>query len=135
MARDTRQTVRLPRPTRAQILNLALVALGLWVLGHYVREVWEYLPVRAEEARWQQAVAREEARGAALQERLDFVRSDAYVEKEARESLRLVKPNERAVRPLTFGSRTKEGVGIAGAEDTQPTWQQWWDRFFGPDNN
>ena len=131
MARRIRQMLPSFPFTRLQILKLVLLALGLWTLGHYVLEVWEYMAVRAEEAFWQEAVAREEARHAAYQQRLEFVRTDAYVEEEARAGLRWVRRDERAVRPLLEGPARQPDHAV-GRGDERPTWQQWWDRFFGP---
>lgn len=131
MARRIRQVLLPLHFTHLQVLKLALLALGMWMLGHYVLEVWEYMGVRAEEAAWREAVAREEARHAAYQERLEFVRTDAYVEEEAREGLRWVKRGEHAVRPL-LEERAVQVGNMAGAGGGRPTWQQWRDRFFGP---
>jgi hypothetical protein len=134
MARSVRQTVHIPRPTRMQILKFALLAVGIWLLSHYVVELWEYRGVRAEEIRWHQAVNQEIARLDALQQWRDYVRSEAYVEKVARESFGLAMPGEHVVRPLVDGS-ADEGVGSGYVVDERPTWRQWWNRFFSPDNN
>ncbi|MCC7355368.1 MAG: septum formation initiator family protein [Anaerolineae bacterium] len=134
MARSTRRTFHIPRPTRQQFLKFAFLALGLWFLSHYFLEVWEYMGVRAEEARWQEAVNQGEMRHAALEQRLDQVRGDPNVEKVAREGLGMAKPGEHVVRPLPY-----DPADVAASADKEidgrPTWRQWWDRFFTPDDN
>jgi cell division protein FtsB len=131
MARSIRRTFSIPRPTRPWVFKFAFLALLLWFLGHYVLEVWEYMGVRAEEARWQEAVNQEEARHAALEQRLEQVRSDPYVEKVARESFGMARPGEHVVRPF-FYDRSDAVADAGKGVDVRPTWQQWWDRFFAP---
>ena len=104
--------------------------VGIWLLVNFVFEVWEHLPVRAEEARWQAALAREEERHAALSQRLEYVATDAYVEREARERFRMVKPGEYLVRPIWIGQSDRSDGGDLAVEAIA-TWQLWWDRFFG----
>ncbi len=133
MARSIRRTFRIPHPTRQRLLKFVFLAFLLWFLGHYVLEIWEYMGVRAEEARWQEAVNQEAARHTALVQRLEQVRSDPYVEKVARESFGMARPGEHVVRPFLYD----RSDGIADADkgaDARPTWQQWWDRFFAPDD-
>lgn len=134
MARGIRRTFRIPYLASQQLLKFVFLALLLWFLSHYVLEVWEYMGVRAEEARWQEAVSQEEARHAALAQRLEQVRSDPYVEKVARESFGLAKPGEHVVRPF-FYDRSDVVADAGKRVDARPTWQQWWGRFFAPGNN
>ncbi len=107
-----------------------MVLVGIWLLVNFVLGVWEYLPVRAREARWQAVLTREEDRHAALSQRLDYVATDAYVEREARERFRMVKPGEFLVRPIWVA---QSGLSDGGELEVEamPTWQLWWDRFFG----
>jgi cell division protein FtsB len=77
-----------------------------------------------------QQVKAEQDTNQALQDRLDYVESDAYVEEAARESLGLVKAGEipvvvvqHAESPL---SPTSEGETTGNGDvEPMPYWQQW----------
>jgi len=77
-----------------------------------------------------QQVAAERETNQALQETLQYVESDAYVEKAARESLGLVKPGEVAVVPVRQAesppSTSSDGqTTVAPGDEAVPYWQRW----------
>ena len=77
-----------------------------------------------------QQVALEQEANEELQERLEHVSSDAYVEEIARGRLRLVQPGEAAVvvfhQPTEPSPATADGSDAAApAEEDLPYWQQW----------
>ena len=77
-----------------------------------------------------QQVAAERDTNQALQDTLQYVESDAYVEKAARESLGLVKPGEVAVVPVRQAesppSTSSDGqTTVAPGDEAVPYWQQW----------
>ena len=77
-----------------------------------------------------QQVAVERETHEALQAKLDYVSSDAYVEKIARERLKMVQPGEAAVVVLPQEVEQQASPGDATvaerAEDAPlPNWQQW----------
>jgi cell division protein FtsB len=81
-----------------------------------------------------QQVALEQETNEELQEQLEHVSSDAYVEEVARGRLRLVQPGEAAVvvlhEPTEPSPATTEGSeAVAPAEEDLPYWQQWVDLF------
>jgi cell division protein FtsB len=81
-----------------------------------------------------QQVAVEQETNEELQEQLDYVSSDAYVEEVARGRLRLVQPGEAAVvvlhEPTEPSPATAEGSEAAApAEEDLPYWQHWVDLF------
>ena len=73
---------------------------------------------------------------AELQARFDYVSSDAYVEKIARERLKLVQPGEAAVVMLPQDVDEQEVLPHSTAAETphdspQPYWRQWADLLLG----
>jgi cell division protein FtsB len=83
-----------------------------------------------------QQVAAEQQVNQELQETLDYVSSDAYVEEIARERLKLVKPGETAVGVVLQPSEAVSASdGVTGAEpadaEPAPYWQQWADLLLG----
>jgi len=69
-----------------------------------------------------------------LQAQLEYVKSDYYLEKVAREELQLTKPGETVVI-------VPEGIGVTGAENSlengkkseRSNWQKWWEVVVGQD--
>lgn len=61
-----------------------------------------------------------------LQERLRFVKSNTYVDEEARDKLGLVKPDEHMV---LVPVNTTEASAVEQI-DTRPNWEKWWRLFF-----
>jgi cell division protein DivIC len=77
-----------------------------------------------------QQVEAERETNQALQETLQYVESDAYVEKAARENLGLVKAGEVAVVPVRQAesppSTSSDGQAtVAPGDEAVPYWQQW----------
>lgn len=60
-----------------------------------------------------------------LKERLSYVKTDRFVEEEAREKLGLTKQGEKIVILPKKGGK----IDQQQAED-KPNWQKWWDVFF-----
>lgn len=65
---------------------------------------------------------------ARLKSRRTYVQSDAFVEKEAREKLNLVKPGEAIV--VIPDSILKAATASAAPTPVPPNWQQWLRLFF-----
>ena len=77
-----------------------------------------------------QQVAAERDTNQALQDTLQYVESDAYVEKAARENLGLVKAGEVAVVPVRQAesppSTSSDGqTTVAPGDEAAPYWQRW----------
>ncbi len=61
-----------------------------------------------------------------LKERLFYVKTNQFVEQEAREKLGLSKPGEFIVIAPTSTPLDREKIEI----DTKPNWRKWWELFF-----
>ena len=132
MTKKRHQTI-LSLPKIAAIAALAVVAtlaidFGRRALDNYhVQRQVEWL---------REEVAREEGENQALQEELAYASSDAYVEKVARESLKMVKPGDNPVVLVpTNGQQsifaTPTPVVESPEGEPEPYWRQWWSLFFG----
>jgi cell division protein FtsB len=76
----------------------------------------------------QEALKREEARHAELIDKLEEATSSAFIEKEAREKLGLVREGETIV--LLDTSSAPGSTDESLSKDTTPTWKKWWKLFF-----
>ena len=75
-----------------------------------------------------------EAENQALLERLEYVKSEAYVEEAAREVLGWTRRGDTAVVILTVPSASESGAATSTAEGAQGAapWRLWWELLFGP---
>lgn len=97
--------------------------------------------VESQQAEAQAVALRQENRvietaNAALEQRIAYMETDAYVERVAREELNLVRPGETSFVVVPVGPRATP-VKPAAADtpsrslpDSRPPWLQWWDLFF-----
>ena len=114
-------------PKVVAIVTFTLVAILTVDFG---RKALERYQVQRQVEWLEEQVTIEQERNEALQERLDYVSSDAYVEKTARENLKLVKPGEAAVVVIPGSTEETSPSGQAagpesGREEPKPYWQQW----------
>ncbi|TKJ29704.1 MAG: hypothetical protein CEE40_07655 [Chloroflexi bacterium B3_Chlor] len=114
-------------PKVVTIVTFTLVAILSVDFG---RKALERYQVQRQVEWLREQVAIEQERNEALQERLDYVSSDAYVEKTARENLKMIKPGEAAVvvipRSTEEASLSSQAAAPESAdEEPKPYWQQW----------
>ena len=94
--------------------------------GYYIAQAEEQL--KAE-------IAIELGRQAQLKERLDYVESDEYVEKWAREKAHMIRPGDQPLilvtgkAPLVLASAAEHSTPT-GTPQPEPPWHQWWRLFF-----
>ncbi len=126
--------ISLSLPKIVAVVTLTLVAILVVDFG---RKALDRYHIQREVEWLSQQVAAEQEESEALQARLEYVSSDAYVEKIARERLKMVRPGERAVVlvPRNLEPVSDSGAPLAAAtspeDEAKPYWQQWWDLLFG----
>ena len=103
---------------------VALISLGLSIsAGRTIIELWrrqDIVYVREQE------LSRLKQDNVLLEAKLKDMKSDAYVEKVARDQLGMIKEGETIVMlPENASSSASSGVGIQIAN-----WRQWWSLFF-----
>ena len=120
-------------PKIVTIITFTLVAILMLDFG---RKALDSYHVDRQVEWLREQVAVEEQENEALQTRLEYVQSDAYVEKIARERLKMVKPGESAVVVVPLTSEpsavaSEQPVSDAPDDEPKPYWQQWADLLFG----
>ena len=114
------------------IVALTVVLLTIVDLGR--RATAGYYVAQAEK-RLQAEVQVELTRNAELKARRDYVMSDEYVEKWAREHAHMIRPGDRPVILVTPQSPTARSsgphsAGITVTPTPVPNWYLWWRLFF-----
>lgn len=74
----------------------------------------------------QQQLADEKKKNQFLKERLFYVKTDDFIENEARRKLGLVKVGEHTVIAPPAPEKDKNPIEV----DTKPNWEKWWGLFF-----
>ncbi len=125
--------ISLSLPKVVTIVTLTLIAILTIDFGRKALDSYRV----DRQVEWLRAeVAAEQEKNEALQERLAYVSSDAYVEEIARERLKMAKPGEKVV-VVVPGSMEQPSVTTpmpateAPEEEPEPYWRQWWDLLFG----
>ncbi len=106
---------------------LLVVVVCLIIINHLARSIYDLWSKQDLVVKAKKDLEREKKENAELKKRLEFVKSDQFIEQEARNKLFLVKPGEAGViipkDLLATKSKKKVVVG--------PTWKQWVDLFVG----
>lgn len=120
------------RVSPTQLLFLGIITVLLFFIASYIGRDLEYRAAVAELQQWEDRLSTEQARGERLQQELEWVQSDAYLEEAARRELGLVRRGDTLVVPVNVTSTpvaTPTPVAAAARAAT-PAWQTWRDLFF-----
>ncbi|MDO8674218.1 MAG: septum formation initiator family protein [Dehalococcoidia bacterium] len=112
-------------------LVIPLIAYFGLAAGQKAIEVYQLNQDAAQVRADTEGLKAENARLLAL---IEYLKSDAYIEKIAREQLNLVKPGDKAVVVLAPEGKPQVGDRAQSPIDNtiaKPNWRQWWDFFFG----
>ena len=117
----------------ATLITLPLALVLLWGLGQQLLLAHR---MRVEERRLEALVAQAQARHDELLARLDYVRSDEYVEHWARAEAGMARPGEVAVVLLNEGQRagvsaTPTPMPTAESPESRPWWKELWSLLTG----
>jgi cell division protein FtsB len=129
------------KKTRATQLSLAhfvaiiIVAISVFLIVDFGSKAVTLLQATQDAKRWEEEVAKARATKEVLQKRLDYVRSDAYVEEIARTQLKWSRPGETVVVVTSPPPAlpVADGVDLAlpgEAGIPQSSWLDWWFLFF-----
>ena len=103
-----------------------VLILSIGVTVRLGGNVWRLIRAGERVKRAQSEVAAAEVENKQLQQKLEEVKSDDFVEREAREKLGLGKPGETVVIVPTPGRVQDSGFKI----QDEPNWRKWW-RLYG----
>jgi cell division protein FtsB len=115
------------------VLILASLPVLVYLLVMSARKAIEVYEIRQQQEAVRTEIARLKDNNVALRQQLDYLHTDAYVEYAARTELGLVRPGDHVVVPR-FSADTGPVAGPAAAATPArptPTWQRWWEHFFG----
>ncbi|MFO7743506.1 MAG: septum formation initiator family protein [Anaerolineae bacterium] len=133
-----------PKLDRGRIAAGAVVLVVVLVVGGvgwaFVQQLTLAQELRNEARKLEAMVATREAERDQLTVTLAYVQTDEYVEKWAREELKMARPGEVVVIPMvSAGSdRSDPGPGLQMEEEpvdalgSRPFWIEWWEALFGP---
>ena len=126
---------RAPQFPLTHFIAIIVITIALFLAVDFARRTAATYNIKNEAVRTAEEVSAAQARHQALQRRLRYVQSDAYVEEIARTQLKWVRPGEIAVVVMATPQPTP--LPAAQAESTpadipppQSPWQAWWLRFF-----
>jgi cell division protein FtsB len=126
-----------PQFPLAQFIAIIVITISLFLVADFARRTAAIYQVKKEAARLEEEVAAARARRQALEARLNYVQSDAYVEEIARTRLKWAREGETVVvvmaipRPVPASPAEGQSASI-GDVVPQSTWQAWWLLFFTP---
>lgn len=119
------------RKTICQFRLLAFLALilGIWLVVALSRDLWQLLNKKD---RIEKMIVKKEnllTENQGLKEKLNYVESEEFVEKEAREKLNMAKEGETIV-VLPEKITVADPRTSRPAAENLPNWQQWLNLFF-----
>ena len=123
-----------PLISGTQFAAIVVLTIALSLIIDFGRRTTAGYYVSQAEKRLQAEIATELALKKKLEERLEYVKQDAYVERWAREEAHMVRDGDR---PLILVKSTKprtqpdlvQPEDVPGAVTPAPNWHHWW-RFF-----
>ncbi len=120
------------RVSQTQFLFLGAITVLLFFIASYIGRDLEYRTAVAELQHWEARLATERSRGERLQQELQWVQSDAYLEEAARRELGLVRRGDTLVVPVSVAGPTPTPAvtQVRPPAPSSPPWQTWRDLFF-----
>jgi cell division protein FtsB len=119
----------------AQFIAIIVLTISVFLVVDFARHTAATYKIKAEAVRLEQEVAQVRAHRQELEARLNYVRSDAYVEEIARTQLKWAKEGETVVvvmaTPQPVSAPPVDNAGSsADSFVPQSPWQAWWLVFF-----
>lgn len=109
-----------------KILPIIAIIILLIVIKNNTTGIFRTLEDENTAETLKEKLAQEKKKNQFLKERLFRVKTNQFVEEEAREKLGMNRPGEYVVIAPTSTPLDKTRIEI----DTKPNWQRWWDLFF-----
>ncbi len=119
----------------AQFIGIVVITVAIFLVVDFGRRATTGYYITQAEEQLEADIAVELTRHAQLEERRDYVLSQEYVEKWAREKAHMIRPGDQpfilvtSEAPLPPAAAT-DSPTIAGAPAPEPVWHSWWRLFF-----
>ena len=119
----------------AQFIAIIVLTISLFLVVDFARRTAATYQIKGEAARLEEEVSAVHARRQALEVRLNYVKSDAYVEEVARTQLKRAREGETVVVVMAtpIPVPLPEEQGSSSSTETfvpQTPWEAWWFIFF-----
>ena len=119
----------------AQFIAIIVLTISLFLVVDFARRTAATYQIKGEAARLEEEVSAVHARRQALEVRLNYVKSDAYVEEVARTHLKWAREGETVVVVMATPMPVPRPAGEAGSPSTEDfvprtPWDAWWFIFF-----
>lgn len=119
----------------AHFIAIVVITISLFLAVDFARRTAATYQIKNEATRLEEEAAAIRARHQALQARLSYVQSDAYVEEIARTRLKWAREGEIAVvvmaSPQTISPPAPDQQpAVANSTSARSPWQAWWLIFF-----
>ncbi len=124
-----------PQFPLTQFIAIIVITISVFLVVDFARRTATIYRIKSEAARLEEETATARAQGEALEARLRYVQSDAYVEEIARSQLKWAQPGETVVvvmatpQAVLTPSPDSQYAMTDGPPPEQP-WQAWWLTFF-----
>lgn len=109
-----------------KLLPIIAIIILLLVIKNNISSIFRTIGDENTADSLKKKLSEEEKENQFLKERLFYVKTDRFVEKEAREKLGMSKPGEFIIIAPTSTPLNKERIEI----DTKPNWRKWFELFF-----
>ena len=123
-----------PQFPLTQFIAIIVITISIFLVIDFARRTAAIYRIKNEAARLEEEVAAAGAQSQALEARLRYVKSDAYVEEVARTRLKWAQPGETVVvvmaTPQAAPPPSPDGQpAMASAPAPEVPWQAWWHLF------
>ena len=124
-----------PQFPLTQFIAIVVITISFFLVVDFARRTATIYRIKSEATRLEEEVAAARAHSEALEARLRYVQSDAYVEEIARSQLKWAQPGETVVvvmatpQAVPTSSPGRQYAVTDGPPAEQP-WQAWWLLFF-----
>ncbi len=124
-----------PQFPLTQFIAIVVITISLFLVVDFARRTAATYKIKNEAIRLEEEVAAARDRHQALNARLSYVQSDAYVEEIARTQLKWAQPGETVVVVMATPQATSSPSArhqpvAADGTPLQSPWQAWWFLFF-----
>jgi cell division protein FtsB len=124
-----------PQFPLSQFIAIVVITISFFLVVDFARRTASIYRIKSEAIRLEEEVAAVRAQRQDLQDRLNYVQSDAYVEEIARTQLKWARPGETAVMVLATPQAAPtppldQDYVVADMPAPEEPWQAWWIRFF-----
>lgn len=138
-----KRTTPIPKKKRGgpisgvQVMFAAILSIGLILAINFSSRITAGQPLQEAFNRVQSEIEQLRAEQAELTAQRDYARSDAYVERWARDDGKMIRPGERLIVPVPSGvsiavTPTPQVIpqDVRTTPDEPEPWELWWQLFF-----